>query len=200
MSTTTSRPAAPLGADPHADAVTGLANELVRHARLLHVIKTSMGSWAPQGLEGAAIGLLMQLVKCGPRRQGELADVAMLDPSTVSRYVGQLVRRGLAERRPDPDDGRAVQLVATPAGHDTARSIVERRNEVFRHVLAGWSEDDLRHLTVSVTRLNDDLDARRELFARPGPIGPPGTEHSAVAPHSTQTSAAGPSGAPPEES
>jgi len=82
------------------DAVAALGAELVRHARLLHLVRAHMATWAPEGLDGAAISLLMQLVKCGPRRQGELADVAMLDPSTVSRYVGQLVRRGLAERRP----------------------------------------------------------------------------------------------------
>jgi DNA-binding MarR family transcriptional regulator len=151
------------------DAVTLLAAELVRHARLLHVVKSQIGSRAPQGLDGAAIGLLMQLARCGPRRQGELADVAMLDPSTVSRYVGQLVRKGLAERRPHPDDGRAVVLVATAAGQAVAEDMIARRNEVFRTVLADWPDDDVRALTALVTRLNDDVESRRHLIARAGP-------------------------------
>ncbi len=149
------------------DAVAALGAELVRHARLLHVVRAHMATWAPEGLDGAAISLLMQLVKCGPRRQGELADVAMLDPSTVSRYVGQLVRRGLAERRPDPADGRAVQLVATRAGQDAAGRMIERRNEIFGDVLADWTAGDVALLTALLTRLNDDVDRRRQMFARP---------------------------------
>ena len=114
----------------------------------------------------------MQLVKCGPRRQGELADLAMLDPSTVSRYVGQLARRGLVERRPDPADGRAVQLVATQRGHDTAHAMIDRRNAALRQVLAGWSESDLRTFTALLTRLNDDVDAGRAAFTPDPPTRP----------------------------
>lgn len=143
------------------DPVTGLAQELVRHARMLHVVKTSLQSSGPHGLEGAEIPLLMQLVRCGPRRQGELADVALLDASTVSRYVGQLVRRGLVERRPDPADGRAVQLVATERGHETALVMVARRNEMLRQVLSHWSDDDVDALTALLARFNDDFEAAR---------------------------------------
>jgi DNA-binding MarR family transcriptional regulator len=127
-----------------------------------------MATWAPEGLDGAAISLLMQLVRCGPRRQGELADVAMLDPSTVSRYVGQLVRRDLVERRPDPADGRAVQLVATRTGHAAAGRMIARRDEIFGEVLADWDHDEVLLLARLLTRLNDDVDSRRAMFSRPG--------------------------------
>lgn len=142
------------------DPVTVLAHELVRYSRMLHVVKTSLQT-GTHGLEGAEIPLLMQLVRCGPRRQGELADVALLDASTVSRYVGQLARRGLVERRPDPADGRAVQLVATERGHETATAMIARRNELLRQVLAHWSDDDLHALTGLLARFNDDFEAAR---------------------------------------
>ena len=143
------------------DRVSGLAHELIRHARMLHVVKSSLQASAPHGLEGAEIPLLMQLVKCGPRRQGELAELALLDASTVSRYVGQLARRGLVERRADPADGRAVQLVATERGHETARAMVDRRNEILRQVVAQWSDEDVLALTALLTRFNDDIEAAR---------------------------------------
>lgn len=143
------------------ETVSGLAHELIRHARMLHVVKASVQAGAPHALEGAEIPLLMHLVKQGPRRQGELAELAMLDASTVSRYVGQLARRGLVERRPDPVDGRAVQLVATDRGHETARAMVERRNEILRQVVAGWPDQDVRALTALLTRFNDDIEAAR---------------------------------------
>jgi DNA-binding MarR family transcriptional regulator len=150
---------------PPSENVTALAHEIVRHARLLHVVRTQFLSTAPHGLDGAAVSLLMQLVKCGPRRQGELAAVALLDTSTVSRYVGQLVKAGLVERRPDPDDGRAVQLAATSAGQDAARLMVDRRNRVFAAVVAGWDDDELHTLTRLLARLNDDVDAARPRLA-----------------------------------
>jgi DNA-binding MarR family transcriptional regulator len=175
--------------DLHADAVSALAHEMVRHVRLLHVVKTGLAATTPNGLEGAEIALLMQLVKCGPRRQGELADLAMLDPSTVSRYVGQLARRGLVERRPDPADGRAVQLVATERGHDTAHAMIDRRNSALRQVLAGWSESDLRTFTALFTRLNDDVDAGRAAFT-PDPPDPPDGDPS----HDAHASDAGSTG------
>jgi DNA-binding MarR family transcriptional regulator len=164
------------------DAMAALVAELIRHARLLHVVRAQLAGWAPAGLDGAAIPLLMQLVKCGPRRQGELAEFAMLDPSTVSRYVGELVRRGLVERRTDPADGRAVQLVATGPGRDAAAALIDRRNVVFREALHDWTELDLRALTTLITRLNDDVDSRRQLFARPAvPDLPAGGAGSIVA-------------------
>lgn len=154
----------PSSATPSED-VTALANEIVRHARLLHVVKAQFLASAPHGLDGAAVSLLMQLVKCGPRRQGELAAVVLLDTSTVSRYVGQLVKAGLVERRPDPDDGRAVQLAATPAGEEAARRMVERRNRVFATVVADWDDDDVHTLTRLLARLNDDVETARPRFA-----------------------------------
>jgi DNA-binding MarR family transcriptional regulator len=167
---------------PPTHAVTSLGTELMRHARLLHVVRSHLTSFAPHGLDGAAVALLMQLVKCGPRRQGELAEVALLDPSTVSRYVGQLVRRGLVERRPDPGDGRAVQLVATDAGEAAAAVMINRRNEIFAMVLQGWDQADLDALTALITRLNDDVESHRELFrlgvpSNPNPLSGPLTDH-----------------------
>lgn len=181
-----------MSTEQHADAVSALAHEMVRHVRLLHVVKTGLSAATPNGLEGAEIALLMQLVKCGPRRQGELAELAMLDPSTVSRYVGQLARRGLVERRPDPADGRAVQLVATDRGHDTAHAMIDRRNAALRHILAGWSEADLRTFTAMFTRLNDDVDAGRASFvpdAAPSHDAPAGTPS-----HDVHASDTGPTG------
>src|SRR5690606_5809955 len=97
-----------------------------------------------------------------PRRQGELADVTFLDPSTVSRYVAQLVRAGLVTRQADPLDGRAVQLVATPSGLPLAREAAARRQAYVGEVLADWSPDDAQALVVLLRRLNDDIESHRD--------------------------------------
>lgn len=171
--------AEPTGAlDPRTAAVQALGHELMRHARMLHLVKASLAArGTPHGLDGAEIALLMTLVKGGPRRQGELAEVALLDPSTVSRYVGTLARRGYVERRPDPADGRAVQLVATAHGEAVAAAMIARRNDALRALLTDWSEQDVRTLTALLTRFNEGIDAGRHLLDVPPPssvAGPTG--------------------------
>jgi DNA-binding MarR family transcriptional regulator len=155
---TTPAPAAG-GLDPALAAA--LNQELSRHARILHSIKSGMAALVPEGLDAAAFGLLLTLVGCGPRRQGELAELCLLDPSTVSRHVAQLARAGYVQRRPDPQDGRAVQLVATDDGDRIAQEIGTRRHAVISEALRGWPPDDVQQLVALLRRLNDDLDAVR---------------------------------------
>ncbi|MFC7655700.1 MarR family winged helix-turn-helix transcriptional regulator [Pseudonocardia benzenivorans] len=83
---------------------------LIERAYALHQIEH------PDGVERATYVLLVHLVKDGPYRSRALADAVHSDPSTVSRQVAHLVRLGLVERVTDPDDGRAVLLVATDEG------------------------------------------------------------------------------------
>ncbi|MDQ1288403.1 MAG: hypothetical protein QG622_1968 [Actinomycetota bacterium] len=139
-----------------------LSHELSRHARLLHLAKTRMHIETPTGLDAATFGLLMSLVKNGPVRQGELAGNCLLDPSTVSRYVGQLVRAGLVTRRPDPADGRAVQLVLTDEGRGVGARVQARREELIAQLLAGWSLDDAHTFVRLMRRLNDEMETLRD--------------------------------------
>jgi DNA-binding MarR family transcriptional regulator len=58
----------------------------------------------------------------GPVMQKLLADHARTDPMMTSQVVRTLEQRGLIERSPHPDDGRAWSLSVTPDG----RSLVNR--------------------------------------------------------------------------
>jgi MarR family transcriptional regulator, lower aerobic nicotinate degradation pathway regulator len=152
------------GLDPTLAAA--LNQELSRHQRILHVLKGTMAAMLPEGLDAAAFGLLLTLVKCGPRRQGELAELSLLDPSTVSRHVAQLARAGYVQRRPDPQDGRAVQLVATDDGERVAHEIGKRRQAVICEALGGWPSEEVEQLVGLLRRLNDDLAAVRPHLSR----------------------------------
>ena len=163
---------------PDQPLMADLSHEITRHARLLHVLKSSMAGLVPEGLDAAAFGLLIVLVRGGPRRQGELAETCMLDPSTVSRHVGQLARAGYVERRPAPGDGRAVHLVATGEGEQVAHEIARVRLNLISQALADWTAEDLGRLVVLMRRLNDDLDAFRPQL--PSITGSPATEPAAA--------------------
>jgi DNA-binding MarR family transcriptional regulator len=47
---------------------------------------------------------------------GEISELLHLHPSTLTGILKRLERAGLVERRPDPADGRRVQLFLTPRG------------------------------------------------------------------------------------
>jgi DNA-binding MarR family transcriptional regulator len=71
---------------------------------------TSCGLSVAQCYSLDAIGTQGQLTL------NELAESLYITPSTASRTIEELVRKGLAERRQDPADRRAVCLTLTPPG------------------------------------------------------------------------------------
>jgi MarR family transcriptional regulator, organic hydroperoxide resistance regulator len=58
-----------------------------------------------------------------PLRQ--IAEELRCDPSNVTLLSDQLEKKGLAERRPHPADGRVRTLVLTPEGVATRRRLLE---------------------------------------------------------------------------
>src|SRR6202165_1106859 len=79
------------------------------------------------GLTPQQAHALRSLDPTRPVPMRELAVGMMCDASTVTGIVDRLESRGLAERRPAPDDRRVKGLVVTPAG-------IELREQI-------WQED-----------------------------------------------------------
>jgi DNA-binding MarR family transcriptional regulator len=156
----------------HGSNARALGIELGRQTRCMHLLKAQMVLGAPLGLDFAAFGLLLHLLSGGPRRQGELADMTLLDPSTVSRQVGQLVRAGLVERRPHPEDGRAVQLVPTPSGRALGEEVSRRRDTMLEQVVSHWADEDVDTLVRLLGRLTQDLENHRSHLQKQGPAEP----------------------------
>jgi len=69
-------------------------------------------------------------------RMSELSDRVVLSRTRVSRIVDELVREGLVERNPDPDDRRSAFASITSRGRDELRRTAP-------HYLAGIE----RHFT-----------------------------------------------------
>ena len=150
--------------------VDALGEQVVRLTRNSHAMRAQMTARGQDAVEWAAYGLLFQLAHDGPRRSSALAESACVDPSTVSRQVGQLVTAGLVERQADPEDGRATLLAATPAGHEVYAAKLERRREMFSRLVHDWSAQDIETFTDLLRRLNDSVaDLRPTLLAEMGP-------------------------------
>lgn len=146
-------------ANAPASAVDALSEQMVRFTRAGHAMRVQLAARDDSGIEWAAYSLLFHLVTGGPHRPSVLAEVACVDPSTVSRQVADLVRAGLVERDPDPADGRAHRLVATEAGHALYAARRERRVRTFARIVEGWDGRDVATLTDLMARFNDSFAA-----------------------------------------
>jgi DNA-binding MarR family transcriptional regulator len=119
--------------------------------------RTDTGLTDGQALTSTQKVVLIELVAAGPLRLGALAERIGASDPTVSRAIDGLVAAGIAERRPDPDDRRAVLHVATTKGRDW---VERRRREVtaaLEGVLAGLAPADREHVVRLVALLNDGL-------------------------------------------
>ena len=77
----------------------------------------------------------------GPLSLNELAAELYLEKSTASRVVDGLEKKGYVERREDPEDRRALRLVATDAGRDLYSTIETDLLAGESQLLKGFSSE-----------------------------------------------------------
>ena len=75
--------------------------------------------------------MLFTIVRDGPLGLSELAELEDLNPTMLSRVVAHLAEAGLARRLPDPSDGRAALVEATPAGRRLRDLIHAERDDAL---------------------------------------------------------------------
>jgi DNA-binding MarR family transcriptional regulator len=96
-------------------------------ARLTRLMRRN----APVALSHGSITALATVVNEGPIRLGDLAVWEGVRAPTMTRIVDGLVLDGYAERIPDPADGRACLVRATPAGFEVLRGARTARAQVL---------------------------------------------------------------------
>ncbi|AXH34117.1 MarR family transcriptional regulator [Humibacter sp. BT305] len=107
---------------------------------------------APFDLTHVQFVLLAALTWSSEQRgvtQSELAQSVRVDTMMVSQVLRTLEAKGLVERRPDPDDGRARRVVATGAGVATAQAAVravEDADEAFFGQTSSHRQTLIEHL------------------------------------------------------
>jgi DNA-binding MarR family transcriptional regulator len=112
----------------------------------IHLLRSLAAVDRLAGLTSARLSALSVLVFGGPQTLGGLASQEGVAGPTMSRIVDALVEDGLAERRPHPQDGRAVQVHATDEGESLMRAAAGRRISAISAALAELPADDQRRL------------------------------------------------------
>ena len=118
----------------------------------------------PRDLSLTALSSLSTIERSGPRRLTDLALGEGVAQPSMSAIVSQLEGLGLAERRPDAQDGRVVRVAITAAGHEhlsTMRRVGASVFDVLIEKLTSAEAASLRAALPSFGRMlelaDDDL-------------------------------------------
>ncbi len=94
--------------------IEALADRL--HSTAIHLLRLVRVQDAKIGVGPAQLSALSVLVFGGPTSLNDLARAEQVRPPTMSRIVDGLESAGLARRRANPKDRRAVMIEATEKG------------------------------------------------------------------------------------
>jgi DNA-binding MarR family transcriptional regulator len=112
-------------------------------------------------LPGPERTALVHLELGGPATPSALARAEQITPQAMGATVSSLVRRGLAERHPDPGDGRLTVVSLTEAGRQAVRSKHSARIRQLTSALSErFTSDELLVLLEAaplLERLGDSL-------------------------------------------
>jgi DNA-binding MarR family transcriptional regulator len=86
--------------------------------------------------------VLKQLWKQEGRSQVELQELLDLERATVNGLVQRMIRAGLVQSKPDPDDRRVQRIFLTGRGRALQKITPALEEEVNAHALAGFSDDE----------------------------------------------------------
>jgi MarR family transcriptional regulator, organic hydroperoxide resistance regulator len=84
---------------------------------------------------------------------GQIADLAVLDRSSLGRLLEEMAAEGLVEREDAPDDRRAVLIRLSAAGKRRFEAALPVVREHYRHLLRGFDDNDFETLMQLLRRL-----------------------------------------------
>ena len=96
----------------------------------------------PHGFHPREFGLLTVLSKRPGITQQELASLARVDPSSMVAVLDELERRGVAERRVDPQDRRRRAVHLTAKGEEQMHVLQEEARKAAEQFLGPLSDDE----------------------------------------------------------
>lgn len=139
-------------ATPEVDLARGLGTVLRAHVE--------RGREAVDDLPGGPRGFQVLSMAAEPvcSNQATIAKTLGLDRTVMTYLVDDLEQAGLVERRPDPADRRARQVVLTPAGEKRHAELVEQFAAVDAEMLRGLDPTEAATFRALLSRVVDALD------------------------------------------
>lgn len=107
-----------------------------------------------QDLTATQWAVLAKLVERGPCSQNRLGRRTAMDAATIKGVVDRLGKRGLIDTRPDPEDGRRLEVALSPAGQALAERILPLAHRITEETLAPLSEAEQATLVELLRKLS----------------------------------------------
>lgn len=135
--------------------IEGLADQL--HSAAIRLLRLVRAQDTASGVAPARLSALSVIVFGGPVSLRDLARAEQVRPPTMSRIVDALEHHGLARRRTDPRDGRAVQVAATKKGSALLKKGRQRRVKFLASYLTKLEDAELGHLKRALEAIQNAL-------------------------------------------
>ena len=120
-------------------------------ARIARGVDRRVGSG--DGLTRTQLSVLGTVARARTMAVSELAEIEGLNPTMLSRVVGQLEQAGLVVRRPAEQDRRVVVVGITAAGARTQERLRRERARLFAERLAELSDERVAALSAALPAL-----------------------------------------------
>ncbi|MEV4352451.1 MarR family winged helix-turn-helix transcriptional regulator [Actinoplanes sp. NPDC049596] len=121
--------------------------------QLRHRTKVALEPWDLSPSQGRALTVL---ARHGDLRLSSVAEHLRIAPRSATEVVDDLQQRGLVERRPDPDDRRAVLVTLTSHGTAVTTEIQAARQAASARLFAVLDPADRQDLLRVLGKLRDD--------------------------------------------
>lgn len=109
------------------------------------------------GITAAEYHLLLAVSDDLGRSNAEIARLTFVTPQSANLVLAELERRGLLERRDDPNHGRIRQARLTPAGRETLDGCVREIAAIEERVLSTLDDEQRRILLPALWRSAETL-------------------------------------------
>ena len=135
--------------------VEALADRL--HSTAIHLLRLVRVQDAKSGVGPAQLSALSVIVFGGPASLNDLAKAEQVRPPTMSRIVDGLEAAGLAKRRANPEDRRALTVEATEKGTSILQKGRKLRVRLLARHLAALSVAEREDIARAVAALQKAL-------------------------------------------
>ena len=96
---------------------------------------------------------VLRVLREAPQTSGRLGIEAQLSPTSVTRIVDRLERRGLVTRRREGQDRRYVEIHLEPAGERLLGQLKILRGSDLHQAVEAMTSEERRRMTASLRRL-----------------------------------------------
>ena len=111
--------------------------------------------------------ILKNLLDSGPMTQKALADLCMLDVTTMSRTLDRLEEAGLLSRKSNPSCRRSFLISLTEAGVKKAEEVKAIFKEADQMICACMDEDELEMLYASLCKIRGNFEQAAKKISEP---------------------------------